>query len=115
MYAVTLSGKLRPLTQSQGSLNIEDRDRQGRLLVVHNDYLRQVMALGPEKEEKELSVLDWALVNDFSADGRTMLIEEDGDGGGPNYSVYLRKTDGSAAVRLGEGRRSPSRRTALGL
>jgi len=33
-----------------------------------------------------------------------MLIEEDGDGGGPNYSVYLRKTDGSAAVRLGEGR-----------
>ncbi len=105
IYAVTLSGKLRPLTQSQGSLNIEDIDRQGRLLVVHSDYLRQVMALAPgEKEEKELSVLDWALVRDFSAEGRTILIEEDGDGGGPNYSVFLRKTDGSAAVRLGEGR-----------
>jgi Tol biopolymer transport system component len=105
IYAVTLSGKLRPLTQSQGSLNIEDIDRQGRLLVVHNDLLRQVMALGPgAKEEKELSVLDWALVRDFSADGKTILIEEEGDGGGPNYSVYVRKTDGSAAVRLGEGR-----------
>jgi len=43
-----------------GELEHRDRDRQGRLLVVHNDYLRQVMALGPgEKEEKELSVLDW--------------------------------------------------------
>jgi Tol biopolymer transport system component len=105
IYAVSLSGKLRLLTQSQGSLNIEYIDRQGRVLVVHNDLLFQVMALGPgEKEEKELSVLDWGLVRDFSADGRTILIEEEGDGGGPNYSVYVRKTDGSAAVRLGEGR-----------
>jgi Tol biopolymer transport system component len=105
VWAVTLSGKLRPLTQSQGSLNIEDIDRQGRLLVTHNDLLRQVMALGPgDKEEKELSVLDYGVVRDVSADGRTLVIEEGGDGGGPHYSVYLRKTDGSAAVQLGEGR-----------
>lgn len=105
IYAVSLSGSLRPLTQSQGSLNIEDIDHQGHLLVVHNDFLRQVMAVGPGDEaEKELSVLDWALVRDFSSDGKMILIEEEGDGGGPNYSVYLRKTDGSAAVRLGEGR-----------
>jgi hypothetical protein len=65
-------GQAAPLTQSQGSLNIEDIDRQGRLLVIHNDLLRQVMALGPgDKEEKELSVLDYGVVRDISADGRT--------------------------------------------
>jgi Tol biopolymer transport system component len=105
IYAVSLSGKLRPLAQAPGSLNVEDIDRQGRLLIDHTNFLRQVMALGPgDKEEKELSVLDWALVRQISADGKTILIDEEGDGGGPNYSVYLRKTDGSAAVRLGEGR-----------
>jgi dipeptidyl aminopeptidase/acylaminoacyl peptidase len=31
------------------------------------------------------------------------LISEQGDGGGAGYSVYLRKTDGSPAVRLGAG------------
>src|SRR6266498_4817128 len=28
---------------------------------------------------------------------------ESGEGGGPGYSNYLRKTDGSPAVRLGDG------------
>jgi hypothetical protein len=40
---------------------------------------------------------------DLSADGKTLLIAEQGDGGGPGYGVYLRQTDGSPAVRLGEG------------
>jgi Tol biopolymer transport system component len=32
-----------------------------------------------------------------------VLFSESGEGGGPGYSVYIRKTDGSPAVRLGEG------------
>jgi Tol biopolymer transport system component len=32
-----------------------------------------------------------------------VLFTEGGEGGGPGYSVYVRKTDGSPAVRLGEG------------
>lgn len=32
-----------------------------------------------------------------------VLFDEAGEGGGPGYSVYVRKTDGSPAVRLGEG------------
>ena len=40
---------------------------------------------------------------DLSADGKTLLLTEEGTGGGPNGSVYIRKTDGSPAVRLGEG------------
>ena len=36
-------------------------------------------------------------------DGKTVLFSEAGEGGGPKYAVYLRNTDGSPAVRLGEG------------
>ena len=32
-----------------------------------------------------------------------VLFSESGEGGGAGYSVYLRKTDGSPAVRLGRG------------
>jgi Tol biopolymer transport system component len=39
----------------------------------------------------------------LSADGKTLLFREEGEAGGPSYAVYLRKTDGSPAVRLGDG------------
>ncbi len=39
----------------------------------------------------------------LSDDGRTLLITEEGEGGGAGYGVFLRKTDGSPAVRLGTG------------
>ena len=32
-----------------------------------------------------------------------MVFEEQGAGGGPNYTVYLRKMDASPAIKLGEG------------
>ena len=40
---------------------------------------------------------------DVSRDGRKVLFEEEGDGGGPNYTVFLRDMDGSPPVRIGEG------------
>ena len=39
----------------------------------------------------------------LSRDGRSVLFFEGGVGGGAKASVYLRGTDGSAAVRLGDG------------
>ena len=52
------------------------------------------------------------------------MFDEEGDGGGPNYTVFLRDTDGSPPVRIGEGvglsdlagcasGRSPSRRKVV--
>jgi eukaryotic-like serine/threonine-protein kinase len=39
----------------------------------------------------------------MSRDGRKVLFEEEGDGGGANYTVFLRDTDGSPPLRIGEG------------
>src|SRR5207253_10374530 len=42
-------------------------------------------------------------VADISADGTTLLFNEIGAGAGAAKAIYLRKTDGSPAVRLGDG------------
>src|SRR5262249_12899847 len=38
-----------------------------------------------------------------SDDGKMLVFTEEGDGGGPDYSVFLRPTDGRPAVKLGTG------------
>jgi eukaryotic-like serine/threonine-protein kinase len=66
---------------------------------------------GSDSREHELSWLDYSYPADLSADGKTLLFDEEGGGGaldysksgGLTYAVYIRKTDGSAAVLLGEG------------
>jgi len=60
------------------------------------------MAAG-ESVERDLSWLDWTFLRDVSADGRTILFDETGQGGGAGYSIYVRGIDGSPAVRLGGG------------
>jgi Tol biopolymer transport system component len=54
-------------------------------------------------KEIDMSWLDWGLPADISEDGKLVLFDESGEGGGAGYSVYVRKLDGSPAVRLGEG------------
>jgi len=64
----------------------------------------EIVALPPgAAKERDLSWFDWSLMGDMSADGRTVLFSESGEGGGQGYSTFLRATDGSPAVRLGEG------------
>jgi Tol biopolymer transport system component len=63
-----------------------------------------ILARGPgDEKDRELSWLDYSLVTDISPDGQRTLITESGEGGGRGYSSYLRRIDGSPAVRLGSG------------
>ncbi len=104
LSAITLSGKERLLYASPIRLALHDLAHDGRVLVSGGQYRRGMIALAPgETAERDLSWLDGSQVSDLSADGKTLLFDESEEGGGPNESVYLRKTDGSAAVRLGEG------------
>ena len=45
----------------------------------------------------------WSLIRDISPDGHKIVFEEEGNGGGPNYTVFVRDTDGSPPARIGEG------------
>lgn len=74
-----------------------------------------------ESAERDLSWFDFSVVQDLSADGRTMLFTEGTEegGGSAGNAVYIRKLDASSspAVRIGEGwafRLSPDGRWAIG-
>jgi eukaryotic-like serine/threonine-protein kinase len=103
LRAVTLSGEERLLARVPGALTLQDV-HGGRALVTHTLFRTEVRALAPhETSERDLSWLDLTFALDMSEDGRMVLLNEDGEGGGPGRSVYLRRTDGSSPVRLGGG------------
>ncbi|MGA7444161.1 MAG: hypothetical protein WBW82_18435, partial [Candidatus Sulfotelmatobacter sp.] len=101
--AVTLSGKLRNITNVPGGMWLEDVRNGTTLTVTHHSRIG-IRGIAPgAKEERELGWFGWSLLADMSRDGHKILFTEAGDGGGPNYTVFLRDTDGSPPVRIGEG------------
>ncbi len=104
LHAVTRAGRHRILARATGGLVLQDVAKDGRVLVTQEKSRQELsVRLEGDPKERDLSWLDWSLAMDLSADGRTLLFDESGEGGGKGYSVYVRKTDGSPAVRLGEG------------
>jgi Tol biopolymer transport system component len=104
VFAVTLSGKRRVAQESAGALMIFDVSRRGRWLVGRIDIRLGIMARSPgASTERDLSWLDGSGDPVLSSDGRTMLFTEAGGEHNVNYTVCLRKTDGSPVMPLGEG------------
>ena len=103
LYATDLAGHDRLVARVPGELTIHDIYKDGRMLL-GRDTPREGMIYVPEKgRERDLSWFDFSTLADFSLDGTEALFTETGEGGGATYAVYLRKTDGSPAVRLGDG------------
>ncbi|HVE66910.1 MAG TPA: hypothetical protein VNC59_10040, partial [Thermoanaerobaculia bacterium] len=104
LHAVTRSGRHRILARATGGLVLQDVAKDGRVLVTQEKSRQELLGrFAGEDKDRDLSWLDWSLSTDISADGQTVLFDESGEGGGKGYSVYVRKADGSPAVRLGEG------------
>lgn len=102
LFGVSLSGRLRPVLRVPGLL-LYDIARDGRVLLAEDTIRREVMGLTPgSPQERDLTWLDWSRERDITPDGRWLLFDEQSEGGGPNYSIYVRKTNGSPAVRLGD-------------
>ncbi len=105
IWAVPASGgRERLLARTPGELTIQDVARDGRALMTSDNGMVGIMGARPgEPDERDLSLLDWSLLRDISRDGKAILFDETGEGGGEKHGVYVRRTDGSPAVRLGEG------------
>lgn len=104
LYAVTLSGKQRVVARGPVNLRLHDISREGDVLLTGSQVSTPTTGLPPgETKERDLSWLNWSLVTDLSPDGTSFIFTEFGQGSGANYAVYMRKTDGSPAVRLGDG------------
>ena len=104
LYAVDLSARERIVVRAPVGLMLHDISSDGRVLLTRGSFSTDLRGLAPnETMERDLSWLDSVAIFDLSADGRQFIFSYFGEGSGTNYTSYLRKTDGSPAVRLGEG------------
>jgi hypothetical protein len=103
-HGVDLAGHLRVLAPSAGGFTLLDVSPTGRWLVTRDDRAIGIRGRGPSgPAEIDLSFLDGSWGPVLSADGRTMAFTEVSAPVGANYTFYMRGTDGSPVVRLGEG------------
>ncbi|MGA8144717.1 MAG: protein kinase [Candidatus Acidiferrales bacterium] len=104
IFAVDLSAHSRLLARVPGTLTIFDVARDGRVLLIRDANRQEVKAfINGDTRGRELSWFDFSLPAAISDDGKTLLFAEVGEAGGATYSIYIRGTDGSPAIRLGDG------------
>jgi Tol biopolymer transport system component len=100
LLAVSLSGKIREIVRGPGQLRLYDIASDGRLLLARWDAQVGVRGFSPSTgHEREFSATDDSMLSDLSSDGRTVLLYD-------RHALFLRMTDGSPPLRLGEGYRS---------
>ena len=104
LRAISMDGKERLLARGSEMMRIQDVFRDGRVLAVRDVAREGFTCRAPDgSSELDLSWFDGSSLEALSADGRTVVFGEIKGGGGAAQGIYLRKTDGSPAVRLGDG------------
>ena len=102
--AVNLSGKKRTVYCGMSPTLIHDISPSGRVLVSSEDHkVSMAMVEHGKTDERDLSWLDSPYWPRLAWDGSVLSFTDQSEHSGSNYSVYVRKTDGSPAVRIGEG------------
>ena len=73
-----------------GTLTLLDIWRDGRALLTRASWRRELLGLRPgETKERDLSWLDYSYPADLSADGGTLLFDEEGSGGGLRQARWV--------------------------
>ena len=104
IWAVSLTGRERVIEEQAGLASVADVSRSGRVLIRRGTLWVDTRARAKgASEEVELHTTDFSFLDDLSDDGKQVLGTDEGVEGGPNFSFYVQKTDGSAPVWLGEG------------
>jgi hypothetical protein len=105
LWAVAADTRPRLLYRGTGRLTLDDVAVDGRALVHESETWEEIAVVKADGKgtQEHLGWFDWPLLGGLSPDGSTVLFTEAGWAVPPPYSVYLRKTDGSAPVHLGEG------------
>jgi len=103
LHAVSLAGAERLLARIPGDFELHDVDPRGRLLLEQRFRRGNVAGVPPgESRERDLSWLDFTGTSDLSVDGRQLVLGGWSPISAGTEGTYLRSTDGSTAVRLGD-------------
>jgi eukaryotic-like serine/threonine-protein kinase len=113
IQATTMSGKTRTVWTAP-LVALHDVGRDGRVLFSEDSARREIVGFAAgDANERSLTGLNWSFPVDISADGKSVLFSEQQR---RPLGVYVRKLDGSPAVRIGDGEAyafSPDGRWAL--
>jgi hypothetical protein len=103
-YAVDLHGKRRVALRLPAQAKLYDIAANGDLLLSTGSAQVGILGKAPgDDAERDLSCLDSGLVVGISDDGRLIAANIGGESGGEKGSIYLRKTDGTPAIRANDG------------
>jgi len=104
LWAADLSGHTRVVDRIPATPTLYDIARDGRVLLAQNIFriLAYVRGSGQDQEH-DLTIQNWSDASAISPDGQQVLLNEEGADSGTDYDVYVRASEGSAPVRIGDG------------
>ncbi len=103
IHALSLSGKDREVLSFPGRLFLRDIASKGQLLAAQGIvYLGSMASSGGQPAQHDLSWREYGFFRGISDDGRMIFFDEEG-AQTENYITYVRDTDGSPAIPIGEG------------
>ena len=101
---VGLDGRVRIALSAPGTMMIQDVSRTGRWLAIRDERTFQIHARTQGRlQDLDLSWLDQSVTSGISHDGTLVGLTDASGFASANYSSIVRKTDGSPAVKLGDG------------
>jgi hypothetical protein len=103
LWAVTLSGKQRLLLSVPGTLRLFDIYADGRVLLAAGHERVGMTGTTADNRQRDLSWSGWTIAADISPDGKWVLLDEQSEFAGSNYTLAVRTIDGSPPVKLGDG------------
>ncbi len=103
LLAVTPSARIRKLLALPTGMTLEDVAPDGRALVSMEATRMAMATMARNGKPTDLSWHDWSVPKDISPDGQSILFEDSSEAAGNQYSIAIRKVDGSLPVRLGTG------------
>jgi eukaryotic-like serine/threonine-protein kinase len=104
LYSIDRRGADQLIARGAGRLKLFDAAHSDAILASREDGRIGIIIHAPgESSERELSWLDGSWVRDISADGGTILFDEENAGGGSTARVLTRTVDGAPATDLGPG------------
>jgi dipeptidyl aminopeptidase/acylaminoacyl peptidase len=103
IHALSLSGKNREVLSVPGRLFLRDIASNGQLLAEQGiAHLGSMVLTAGQNAPRDLSWLDYGFFRALSDDGQMILFDEEGQASAA-YTIYVRATDGSPAISIGEG------------
>ena len=105
LRAVNLRGQVRQVAEMPGGMVLWDINRAGDVLIARpNSRLAMLSGSLRKGAARDVSLFDWSRSVAISADGRSVLFDESGEGGGRKHGAYLYDLDCNQAERIGNGR-----------